>query len=398
MSLVQLYLLPIIGLIGIIFNWLLILAIQRKTYHYQHAQRIPSPVLTKTLLRTQSSIAGQIIQPPILPSVRSSISMFDKFILAFLINDIFVCNFLIPLRLLDISQGLSCGFLCFLFNFLEKLSTTVELIIINLLLITSLIFFWKKRLLTKKLWIILFIFMMPILISCLITTITYIDVDEYGYNNRPPTCKQTHVYITAPTEKTLNTICCFITYFLIFINFILLIKMRLAIKIYRQNALKNLTEAAVTPTKTGRSISEQPSLDTNYRRSMYYSASITAEIGTPNATPPIRRSFQQIDYITYLTVIENSHTLIRSTCLILVIYLLVHIPYWFYALSKNPLSYELKDIFFLCHVCKPFCYMLTNEKYRQHIWAILKCKTFRILPNLLRTKSRIVSLNNNLSI
>jgi len=131
---------------------------------------------------------------------------------------------------------------------------------------------------------------------------------------------------------------------------------------------------------------------------MYYSASITTESTAPNATPPGRRSFQAIDYLTYLTVIENSHTLVRSTYLILFIYLFLHIPYWLYELSNNQVSYQLKDIYFLCHIFKPFCYMLTNEKYRLHVWAILKCQTFRILPNLLRRKSRVVTLNNNLNI
>jgi hypothetical protein len=131
---------------------------------------------------------------------------------------------------------------------------------------------------------------------------------------------------------------------------------------------------------------------------MYYSASITTESTAPNATPPGRRSFQAIDYLTYLTVIENSHTLVRSTYLILFIYLFLHIPYWLYELSNNQISYQLKDIYFLSHIFKPFCYMVTNEKYRHHVWAIIKCKTFRILPNLLRRKSRVVTLNNNLNI
>jgi hypothetical protein len=245
LHLLQLILLPIIAFIGIIFNWLLILAIQRKTYHYQHLHRIPSPAITKPLLQPNSSITGQV-EPPLLPSVRSSISMFDKFILALLINDIFVCNFLLPLRFIDISQGLPCGFLCFIFKFFEKLTTTVELILINLLLITSLIFFWKKRLLTTKLWSILFLIMVPILITSLITTLTYVDVEEYEYNNRPPSCKQTFYYINVPTEKALNIFSCIVTYFIIFINFILLIKMKWAIKAYKKSGLRSLTEAAVS--------------------------------------------------------------------------------------------------------------------------------------------------------
>jgi hypothetical protein len=119
---IQLILLALIGFIGIIFNWLLILAIQRKTYHYQESHRIPSPVTTVSLLQQPSpSINGEIIRSPLLPSPRSSISSFDKYILAFLINDIFVCNFVIPLRFIDISQGLPCVFLCFILKLFEKL-------------------------------------------------------------------------------------------------------------------------------------------------------------------------------------------------------------------------------------------------------------------------------------
>ena len=251
----QLSLLIVIGIIGIIFNWLLILAIQRKTYHYQHAHRIPSPTTNKSLLRPQTSISTHV-QPPLVPSVRSSISIFDKFILAFLINDIFVCNFLLPLRFLDLIHGLPCGFFCFLFKFFEKFSSTIELIIISLLLITSLIYFWKKRLLTRKLWFILIILMFPILISCLITSITYIDVEEFELNNRPPTCKQTFIYINITTERTLNIFCCLLTYFMIFINFLLLIRTKYAIKLYKKTSLRSLTEAAVS-TKNDLPLTEQ---------------------------------------------------------------------------------------------------------------------------------------------
>jgi hypothetical protein len=127
---------------------------------------------------------------------------------------------------------------------------------------------------------------------------------------------------------------------------------------------------------------------------MYYSASITMEPLNATINQPVQRSVQPIDYVTYLTVIENSHTLVRSTFLILCVYLLVHIPYWLYEFSNNPYLYQLKDMFFLCHISKPFCYMLTNEKYRHHVWAIIQCKTFRMLPNILRRKSRVITLNN----
>jgi hypothetical protein len=123
--------------------------------------------------------------------------------------------------------------------------------------------------------------------------------------------------------------------------------------------------------------------------------SIINESTAPNVTPPVRRSFQPLDYLTYLTVIENSQTLIRSSYLILFIYLFVHIPYWVSELSNDQISYQFKDMFFLSHIFKPFCYIFTNDKYRYHVWAIIRCKTFRILPNILRRKSRVLTLNNN---
>ncbi len=129
---------------------------------------------------------------------------------------------------------------------------------------------------------------------------------------------------------------------------------------------------------------------------MYYSASITIDSSISNPPSSNHRSTPPIDYTSYLTVMENSQTLVRSTCLILFIYLFVHIPYWLDEFSNNRLLYYFKDMFFLCHILKPFCYMLTNERYRHHIWAILKCKTFRMLPNLLRKKSRMITrINTN---
>ncbi|CAF3764419.1 unnamed protein product [Rotaria socialis] len=306
---VQLFILSIIGFIGIVFNWLLILAIQRKTYHYQHSQRNPSPIPVKSLLRARSSVAAQLIQPPLLPSVRSSISIFDKFILAFLINDIFVCNFLLPLRLVDLSKGLPFGFLCFILKAFEKLTTMIELIIIFSLLIISLIYFWKKHLLTEKVWFVLFILMLPILVTGFLPTLTYIDVEEQEFNKRPPTCKQVYIYIDLTTYKTLNLLCCLITHLMIFISFILLIKMQSAIRVYKKNTLKNLTEAAVV-SKVDVTSLEQGAHDYNRHRSMYYSASITVEpmiSGGFNAS--VKTASEPIDYVTYLAVTENSHTL-----------------------------------------------------------------------------------------
>lgn len=131
---------------------------------------------------------------------------------------------------------------------------------------------------------------------------------------------------------------------------------------------------------------------------MYYSASITMEPSISSANPPIQRTITPLDYLTYLAIIENSHTLVRSTFLILCVYLFVHIPYWSYEFSGKQYLNELKDLFFLSHIFKPFCYMLTNEKYRHHMWAILKCKTFRMLPSILRRKSRVVTLSNSNSL
>lgn len=131
---------------------------------------------------------------------------------------------------------------------------------------------------------------------------------------------------------------------------------------------------------------------------MYYSISVTLEPPAPNATPPIRRSCQPIDYLAYLTVIENSHTLVRSTFLILLIYFFVHIPYWLSEVTPSELTTRWKDLFFLGHILKPFCYLLTNEKYRLHVLAILQCRTFRMLPTLLRRKSRVLTLNNNVNL
>lgn len=122
-------------------------------------------------------------------------------------------------------------------------------------------------------------------------------------------------------------------------------------------------------------------------------ASIAADI-----TPTAQRSFQVFDYLTYLAVLENSQTLMKSTYLLLIIYSLTHIPYWIYELSPIPVSSQFKDLYLLCHILKPFCYMSINEKYRYHVLAILQCEPFRILPTILRRKSRIVTLNNNLNL
>lgn len=242
---VELFLLASIGLIGILFNWLLILAIQRKTYHYQEAHRSPTPVTTSlSLLRPYMSPNAQAIRPPLLPSIRSSISPFDKYILAMLINDILACNFLIPLRLIDISQGLPCVFLCYLVNLLEKLITVTEIVTLTLLIITSLLFFAKKRLVTTKLSLCGLFMMSPLIVMYLTTTLVYFDIYESGSNRRAPSCKQTYAYVNLSTFRTLNILCCLITYGLVLLHLILLMKMKWAIKKYTLNSLKSLTDAA----------------------------------------------------------------------------------------------------------------------------------------------------------
>jgi hypothetical protein len=245
----HLILLILIGFVGILFNWLLILAIQRKTYHHQEVDSLSTPVTNMTLLRPHASISTQIVRPPLLPSMRSSISTFDKYILAFLVNDILTCNILLPLRFIEISQGLPCIFLCFLLKFLEKLTTITELVIITLLIITSLIFFTKKRLVTRQLLLIGLLAMTPLIIIYLATALTHFDIDEFAWDRTLPSCKQIFIYMTVTTQKTLNILCCLITYSLLCLHLILLMKMKWAIKTYTLNSLKTMTEAA-TLTRT----------------------------------------------------------------------------------------------------------------------------------------------------
>lgn len=241
---VQLILLGLVGFIGVVCNWLLILAIQRKAFHHQDSNRSPTPVTNKSILRTNSSISGQMIRPPLLPSFRSSISTFDKYILAFLINDIFVCNFVIPLRFLDLYQGLPCGFFCFILKLFEKLTTINEIVIITLLLVTSLLYFCKKHLATTKLYFLCLSLMTPLIITYLTTTLTHLEVNESEYEQHPPSCKQTFIYINKSTYKSLNMTCFIITYLIIFIQFLLVIRMKWAIKKYQENNLKIISEAA----------------------------------------------------------------------------------------------------------------------------------------------------------
>ena len=240
MFLLQLSFLILIGLIGLISNWLLVLAIQRKTYHHQHSYQ------TINAVRTQPSFSVQLSQVPVLPSVRSSISIFDKFILAFLINDILVCNILIPLRALDLSLGLPCAFLCFTLKLTEKLTMVVELTILNLLLISSVIFYCRNRFLTTRLWFLSFILMSPIILSYVSTALTHLDVDENGRENRVSTCKQTFIYINSSTEYSMSVFSCSATYVILVLDFFILLRMKSAIKVYQREALEGLTDPALT--------------------------------------------------------------------------------------------------------------------------------------------------------
>jgi hypothetical protein len=121
------------------------------------------------------------------------------------------------------------------------------------------------------------------------------------------------------------------------------------------------------------------------RRSTYSpagNASIVVDL-----TPTSQRSFQAFDHLSYLTIVENSQTLIISTYLLLLIDVLVYMPYWLAELTSFAWTYQLKDLYLLSHILKPFCYIATNEKYRFHMRAVLLCKPFR--------KTRVVTLNND---
>lgn len=241
----QLILLSSIGLIGFLCNWLLILAIQRKTYHHQETQRLPATNTNPSLLRPKLSMSNQVIRPPLLPSAQSSISTFDKYILALLVNDIFACNLLLPLRLIELTEGLPCIFLCFILKFFEKFTTVTEIIILTLLIITSLIFFTKTRLFNKRLSLMGILVMSPLAIIYIGPSLTYLDVSDVDLISASsvPSCRQIFLHISLTTYKTLNILSCLFTYLLLVLHAILLYRMKWAIKNYTMNSLKRLTEA-----------------------------------------------------------------------------------------------------------------------------------------------------------
>lgn len=238
-------LLALVGLVGLIFNWLLILAIQRKTYFYHEAFRSDVQVTNTPLLRPKSSSTGLLPRQPLLPSKRSSFSTFDKHILAFLFNDILTCNFLLPLRLIDLCQGLPCVFFCFALKFFEKLSIIMELVILTLLIITSLLFFSRKYNVTKNVYLIIVLVMSPLILLYLTSTLTALDVYESDSDaNSQVSCKLTFVYINMSTVKLSTVVCVFVTYLLLIVHVILLTKMKWAIQNYTLTSLKTITEAS----------------------------------------------------------------------------------------------------------------------------------------------------------
>lgn len=242
---IQLILLTIIGLIGIIFNWLLILAIQRKTYHHQETHRMTTPTSNPTLLQeTKASTHRPTLRPPLSPSSRSSISLFEKYILAYLVNDIIVCNLLIPLRFIELYQGLPCVFFCFLWKFFERLTAIIEILISNFLLLTSLLFFYKKYLAMSQFYLLHLLLIIPLILIYLLPTLTYFDVQEYPLNQRQASCQQIYTFITRSTTESLNILCCFLTYLILLLQYLLVGRMKHAIRKYKQTSLKNLNETA----------------------------------------------------------------------------------------------------------------------------------------------------------
>ena len=418
---IQLILLISIGLIGIIFNWLLILAIQRKTYHHQETHRLtsnPIPTVNVSLLQeTNSSIKRPTLRPPLSPSSRSSISLFEKYILAYLVNDLFVCNFLIPLRVIELAQGLPCVFFCFLWKLFERLTAVNEILIGNLLLLTSLLFFYKKHLTITQVYLLHLLLAIPLIFIYLLPTLTYFDVEEFQRDQHPPSCKQIFTFLHRTTTQILDVFASLITYLILLLQVLSLRQMKRAIKNYRQTSLKNLNETATLTRNIQQEIDQVrrefehaklqrlsccsfASQNTYYysaRRSMYspsiHNVSNTTSIAT-DLTPTTQRAFQTFDYFTYLTIIENSQTLVKSMYCLIGIYFLFYLPYWLTQLLAVPYGEIVRDMHFICHIFKPLCYMLTNEKYRAHVWAIVQCQPFRILPMLLRRKSRVVTMNN----
>jgi hypothetical protein len=86
--------------------------------------------------------------------------------------------------------------------------------------------------------------MTPLIIIYLAPTLTQLDINENEYEQHPPSCKQIFLYIHQTTYQTLNMSCCLITYFIIFIQFILLIRMKYAIRKFKKNSLENITDVA----------------------------------------------------------------------------------------------------------------------------------------------------------
>ena len=238
--------LALIAFVGIFFNWLLVLAIQRKTYYYQQTHRTIIAATTVPLLRRQTSASStSTFRQPFLPTSRSTISSFDKYVLAFLINDILTCNFLLPLRLVDLSQGLPSVFLCFLMKFFEKLSIITELVVLTLLIVSSFLFFSREQTVKRNIYLLILLLMTPLIILYFVTTLTWLDVYESDIDGQSQvSCKRTFAHVNVGTSKTLTMLCAVFTYTLLLLHLALITRMKSAIRNYTMNTLKTFTEAS----------------------------------------------------------------------------------------------------------------------------------------------------------
>ncbi|CAF0946563.1 unnamed protein product [Didymodactylos carnosus] len=413
---VELIIVGLIGLIGFIFNWLLILAIQRKTYYYQQHQRLhqitgtgTTPVTTPFITHSSISTLNGLQQAAVEGGAHiqsTKTSTLDKFILSLLINDIFVCNFLIPLHLIDLSSGLPCDFLCYTSKFIEKLSTVIELVIITLLIITSFFYFSKKRFKSLKhqpaierICFCSIILLLPLVGIYIAGTFSVTANEQQYLKINRSSCQKTYVYIQESTQTTLNWLCFIFTYLIASFDLILLIKIKLSIKNWTLRNVKNVSRHGEQSYSENSYPMHSISSDMRSRTLLNYYDFHQAQATPPNRSPPL-------DYSNYINISEfagDIHTLGNSTFLLLFLYVLSYVPYWTHETSgqeslttSSILSLIQNDLYLFTHAIKPLCYLITQKKLRSHIWAILQCKTFRILPQLLRRKSRMIAVNNNI--
>ncbi|CAF0755188.1 unnamed protein product [Didymodactylos carnosus] len=409
LTLLQISIVSVIGILGFIFNWLLILAIQRKSYYYQQHQHLhqltgssSTPVTTpfiahssitalNSLQQAAATVAASHLQPTKTPK-------FDTFIFSLLINDIIVCNFLIPLRLIDLSTGLPCDFLCYTSKFIEKLSAVIEHVIITLLIITTFFYFSKTRFKSLKhqpsisrICFFFIILSLPLIGMYVAGTFSITVNEQQNLKIDRSSCKKTYVYIQESTQATLNWLCFLSTYVISGFDLLLLIKIKLSSKNWTLKNVRNLPKYG-----------EQSPLDNVYQMQNVSNNTRSTQLQTtpPNRSPPL-------DYSSYINLSEFSddiHTLGNSTLLLLLFYILFYVPYWMHEISRRQsqsppsiLLLILNDLYLFTHAIKPLCYLITQKKLRSHIWAIIRCKTFRILPQLIHRKSsRMPSMNNNI--